>query len=108
MELDLVTALTAANITVLQPSHIQQQDKPVDIPYLFVRLISLLYVQTVVWKFSSLKNLHGSMKPRKFIKRIFLKTKLVQQFHPYLERVVLLVSLILILPWIKVLLPRHS
>ena len=45
MELDLVTALTAANITVLQPSHIQQQDKPVDVPYLFVRLISVVYIQ---------------------------------------------------------------
>ena len=27
MELDLVTALTAVNITVLQPSHIQQEDR---------------------------------------------------------------------------------
>ena len=44
MELDLVTALTAANITVLQPSHIQEEDKPVDVPYLFVRLISVVYV----------------------------------------------------------------
>ena len=46
MELDLVTALTAANITVLQPSHIQQKDKPVDVPYLFVRLISVVCRQT--------------------------------------------------------------
>ena len=45
MELDLVTALTAANITVLQPSHIQQEDKPVDVPYLFVRLFSVVRVE---------------------------------------------------------------
>ena len=38
MELDLVATLTAANITVLQASHIQQEDKPVDVPYLFVSL----------------------------------------------------------------------
>ena len=38
MELDLVTALTAANITVLQPSYIQQEVQPLDVPYLFVRL----------------------------------------------------------------------
>ena len=44
MELNLVTALTAANITVLQPSHIQQGDKPVDVPYLFVSLIIVVYV----------------------------------------------------------------
>ena len=44
MELDFVTALTAANITVLQPSDIQQEDKPVDVPYLFVRLIYVIYV----------------------------------------------------------------
>ena len=46
MELDLVTALTAANITVLQPSHIQQEDRPVDVPYLFVSLINVQYVET--------------------------------------------------------------
>ena len=48
MELDLVTALTAANITVLQPSHIQQEDKPVDLPYLFVSLINAVHVQTTI------------------------------------------------------------
>ena len=47
MELDLVTALTAASITVLQPSHIQQEDKPVDVPYLFVRLFSVVRVENV-------------------------------------------------------------
>ena len=47
MELGLVTALTAANITVLQPSHIQQEDKPVDVPYLFVRLTIAEHVQNI-------------------------------------------------------------
>ena len=54
MELDLVTALTAANITVLQPSHIQQEDKPVDVPYLFVRLISVVYVQILSYAYLAL------------------------------------------------------
>ena len=69
MELDLVTALTAANITVLQPSQIQQQDKPVDVPYLFVRLINIVYVQATtismlvssfhnMWLYSILHHLH--------------------------------------------------
>ena len=47
MELDLVTALTAANITVLQPSHIRQEDKPEGVPYLFVRLFSVEHVENV-------------------------------------------------------------
>lgn len=45
MELDLVTALAATNITVLQPSHIQQEDKPLDVPYLFVRIPCVDHVQ---------------------------------------------------------------
>ena len=42
LELDLVAALTAENITVLLPSHIQQEDNPADIPNLFVRLRSTI------------------------------------------------------------------
>ena len=44
MERDLITALTAAAITVLQPSHIHKEDKPVDIPYLFVRTFIIVYL----------------------------------------------------------------
>ena len=42
LEYDLVTSLNAENITVLQPSHIQEEDNPEDIPNLFVRLMSLI------------------------------------------------------------------
>ena len=40
IELDLVFTLSASNITVLQPSRIRQEDNPMDIPYLFVRLMT--------------------------------------------------------------------
>ena len=56
MELDFISALTAANITVLQPSHIQQEDKPVDVPYLFVRLVVHIQTTTISMLVSSFLN----------------------------------------------------
>ena len=41
LEFDLVTTLIVENITVLLPSHIQEEDHPADMPNLFVRLMSL-------------------------------------------------------------------
>lgn len=48
MEQELVASLTAANITVLQPSHIQKEDPPTDVPYLFVRLLRTSLISTMV------------------------------------------------------------
>ena len=47
-----------------------------------------LRANSVVWKFFVVKNFYGSMNPRKFMKRIFLKAKLFQEQYGYLARVV--------------------
>ena len=47
--------------------------------------IIYMCICTIVWNFSLLKNICGSMKPQKFVKRIFLKDEISSRIIPLLS-----------------------